>query len=230
MKSGVQSISRGRFGRTLAVGILLVVAWSAGAAPAVADKGLAPVKTAAHAAAERALLYDEDPANPTGRSYEGTVVWRTERVGAHGADKGSVAVRADLEIPARKLKLVLTLRRNRDPELPASHVAELAFTVAKDFSDIGISKVAGMLMKSEEPKRGMPIAGLSVKVTDGVFMIGFSNVDPDRARNIQLLKEREWFDVPLVYENRHRGILTIAKGVSGQRVFDEAFAAWEAEP
>jgi hypothetical protein len=55
-------------------------------------------------------------------------------------------------------------------------------------------------------------AGLAVKVTDGFFLVGLSNVDADRTRNIQLLKERSWFDVPLVYANQRRAIIAIEKG------------------
>ena len=40
--------------------------------------------------------------------------------------------------------------------------------------------------------------GLAVKVTDGFFLVGLSNVEADRTRNLQLLKERSWFDMPLV--------------------------------
>jgi hypothetical protein len=46
-------------------------------------------------------------------------------------------------------------------------------------------------------------------------------------RNIQLLKERPWFDIPLVYTSGGRAILAIEKGPPGERAFAEAFAAWE---
>jgi hypothetical protein len=65
-----------------------------------------------------------------------------------------------------------------------------------------------------------------VKVTDGFFLVGLSNVDADRARNLQLLKERSWFDIPLVYANQRRAIIAIEKGAPGERAFNEAFAAW----
>jgi hypothetical protein len=52
--------------------------------------------------------------------------------------------------------------------------------------------------------RRRPLAGLAVKVTDGFFLVGLSKVDADRTRNLQLLKERSWFDVPLFYANQRR--------------------------
>jgi hypothetical protein len=78
-------------------------------------------------------------------------------------------------------------------------------------------------MKSKEQARGMPLAGLAVKVTEGFFLVGLSNVDRDRARNIQLLKERSWFDVPFVYKDQRRAILAIEKGPTGELAFNEAF-------
>ena len=43
---------------------------------------------------------------------------------------------------------------------------------------------------------------------------------------LQLLKERGWFDIPLVYSNQRRAIIAIEKGSPGERAFADAFAAW----
>jgi hypothetical protein len=176
--------------------------------------------------AQRVVLYDEDPSDPKGRQYVGTVIWRTEQIKASGNQKPDIAVRADIEIPDRKFKMTMSFRRNTDTSLPASHTAELTFVLPQDFSGGGVGNVPGILMKSNEQARGTPLAGLAVKVTDGFFLVGLSNVDSDRARNLQLLKERSWFDVPLVYVNQRRAIIAIEKGAPGERAFNEAFAAW----
>ena len=81
-------------------------------------------------------------------------------------------------------------------------------------------------MKSSEQTRGIPLAGSSAKVTKDYFLIGLSALDSDKDRNIQLLKERSWIDIPIVYGNRRRAILAIDKGTSGERIFEQAFAAW----
>jgi hypothetical protein len=147
-------------------------------------------------------------------------------VAQRGNQKPDIAVRADIEIPDRKFKMTMSFRRNTDTSLPASHTAELTFILPQDFSGGGVSNVPGILMKSNEQARGTPLAGLAVKVTDGFFLVGLSNVEADRARNLQLLKERSWFDVPLVYVNQRRAIIAIEKGAPGERAFNEAFAAW----
>ncbi|HEV3500890.1 MAG TPA: hypothetical protein VGZ92_11235 [Bradyrhizobium sp.] len=176
--------------------------------------------------AQRVVLYDEDPSDPKGKQYVGSVIWRTEQIKAAAGQKADIAVRADIDIPDRKFKMTMSFRRNTDTSLPASHTAELTFILPSDFAGGGVGNVPGILMKSNEQARGTPLAGLAVKVTDGFFLVGLSNVDADRARNLQLLKERSWFDVPLVYVNQRRAIIAIEKGAPGERAFNDAFAAW----
>ncbi|WP_456638499.1 hypothetical protein [Bradyrhizobium sp. USDA 10063] len=176
--------------------------------------------------AQRVVLYDEDPSDPKGKQYVGSVIWRTEPIKSSGNAAADIAVRADIEIPDRKFKMTMSFRRNTDSSLPASHTAELTFILPPDFPNGGVGNVPGILMKSNEQARGTPLAGLAVKVTDGFFLVGLSNVDADRSRNLQLLKERSWFDVPLVYSNQRRAIIAIEKGAPGERAFNDAFAAW----
>jgi hypothetical protein len=176
--------------------------------------------------AQRVVLYDEDPSDPKGKQYIGSVIWRTEQIKGAGGQKPDIAVRADIDIPDRKFKMTMSFRRNTDSSLPASHTAELTFILPADFTGGGVGNVPGILMKSNEQARGTPLAGLAVKVTDGFFLVGLSNVDTDRQRNIQLLKERSWFDVPLVYTNQRRAIIAIEKGAPGERAFNDAFAVW----
>ncbi|MDH2403502.1 hypothetical protein QCM77_26635, partial [Bradyrhizobium sp. SSUT18] len=187
--------------------------------PSASDQPVAPV-------AQKVVLYDEDPSDPKGKQYVGSVVWRLEPIKASGNQKADVAVRADIEIPERKFKMTMSFRRNTDSSLPASHTAELTFILPQDFPGGSVSNVPGILMKSNEQARGTPLAGLAVKVTDGFFLVGLSNVDADRSRNVQLLKERSWFDVPLVYANQRRAIIAIEKGAPGERAFNDAFAQW----
>jgi hypothetical protein len=194
--------------------------------PKIPDRVGQPSSDQVAPVAQRVVLYDEDPSDPKGKQYVGSVIWRTEPVKASGNQKPDIAVRADIEIPDRKFKMTMSFRRNTDSSLPASHTAELTFILPQDFSGGGVGNVPGILMKSNEQARGTPLAGLAVKVTDGFFLVGLSNVDADRARNLQLLKERSWFDVPLVYVNQRRAIIAIEKGAPGERAFNDAFAAW----
>ncbi len=179
------------------------------------------------AVAQRVVLYEEDPNDPQGKRFVGSAIWRTETVSPGPGQAAEVAVRADVEIPERRIAMTWSLRRNSDPNLPASHTVEIMFRLPQDFPSGGVSNVPGILMKQAEQSRGTPLSGLAVKVTTGFFLIGLSSTDADRERNVQLLKERAWFDIPVVYGNNRRAILALEKGTPGERAFEEAFKAWK---
>jgi hypothetical protein len=177
--------------------------------------------------AQRVVLYEEDPNEPQGRRFAGTVVWRTEMKSAAPGRPQELAVRADIEVPERKFAVTWSLRRNTDQSLPASHTIEIVFNIAADSPSGGVQNVPGVLMKQAEQTRGIPLAGLAVKVTPGFFLIGLSALETDMQRNLQLLKERSWFDIPIVYNNNRRAILAMEKGTPGEKAFAGAFAAWK---
>jgi Trypsin-like peptidase domain len=166
-------------------------------------------------ATARAVLYEEELSNPQGRRYNGSVTWRTET-----AATGELSIRADIKIPQRQMSVVWKLSRNTDRALPVSHVIEINFN--RD-----IRNVPGMLMKDSEQARGRPLAGLAVKLTQSLtlsaFAIGLS--PPDVQKNVELLKDRSWFDIPLVYSNG-RAIIAVEKGEVGNRLLAEAFSSW----
>jgi hypothetical protein len=186
----------------------------------------APTAAPTTAVAQKVVLYDEEADNPQGKRYVGSAIWRTETVSPGPGLAPELAIRADVEIPERHMRMTWSLRRNTDKALPASHTIEIQFTLPPDFDKGGIANVPGMLMKDQEQARGVPLAGLAVKVTDGYFLIGLSAIDVDVQRNVKLLKERDWFDIPIVYADGKRAILAMEKGVPGQRAFEEAFRAW----
>jgi hypothetical protein len=182
--------------------------------------------TPAAPVAQRVVLYEDDPANPQGKQYIGSAIWRTEMVSPGPGLAPEMSVRADVEIPERRLTMTWSLRRNTDQNLPASHTIEIMFNLPADFPHGGIANVPGIMMKQAEATRGVALAGLAVKVTSGYFLIGLSAVESDLQRNIQLLKERAWFDIPVLYNDNRRAILALEKGNPGERAFAEAFSTW----
>ena len=176
--------------------------------------------------AQKVVLYEEDPGDPNGKRFVGSAIWRIERVSPGPGQPEEVAIRADVEIPDRKLTMIWSLRRNTDQSLPASHTVEILFKLPQDFPPGAVTNVPGILMKQTEQTRGAPLAGHAVKVTDAYYLIGLSSFDADRENNLRMLKERGWFDIPVVYSNKRRAILAVEKGTPGDRVFAEAFAAW----
>ena len=83
-------------------------------------------------------------------------------------------------------------------------------------------------MSSETPTPERIVVDFpKTEVMNGFFVIGLSADDTDVQRNEQLLKDRSWFDIPIVYINGVRAILAMEKGSQGDRTFAEVFAAWE---
>jgi hypothetical protein len=200
---------------------------AAPAKPKIADRIGQPQQSTGPAVAQRVVLYEEEPDDPQGKRFVGTVLWHAETRPATPGRPPELAVRGDVDVPERQMKVTLSVRRNTDASLPASHTIEIVFTLPADSPSGGVQKVPGVLMKQAEQTRGVPLAGLAVPVTPGYFLIGLSSLESDMQRNVQLLKERAWFDIPIIYNNNRRAILALEKGTPGEQAFNQAFAAWK---
>jgi len=78
------------------------------------------------ARAQKVVLYEGD----FGTQLVGSAVWRTERVAPGPGQKPDIVVRAEIEIPERNVQMRLSLQRNDDKQLPASHALEIVFAAA----------------------------------------------------------------------------------------------------
>jgi hypothetical protein len=168
-----------------------------------------------------AVLYQEDPVDPHGKRYFGTVTWHLEP----GAGSVPASVKGDVEID-KQMNATLSLRRNIDSEMPASHIMEVKFNWPDETAHSGVDTLKGVSMKAVESGRGAPLSALTAKVTPKYFMIALSAGDVDMKRNVLLLKGKEWFDIPIVYSGGSRAVLAIEKGADGERAFKDAFTAW----
>ena len=171
-------------------------------------------------------MTNTDPSDSAGKKYTGTALWRAETVSPAAGQPVNRTIRADINIPERNMQVVWSLRRNNDKDLPASHTISIQFVLPPGFVHGGIAEIRGVLMKQAEQTRGVSLAGISVKVTNNFFLVGLLNGEADVAKNIQLLKERQWFDIAVVYTDGRRAILAVEKGNPGDKSFADAFAAW----
>jgi hypothetical protein len=178
-------------------------------------------------ATQRAILYDEAPDKQGGLASSGSIQWRTE---PKPDAPSELQLIGDISVPERNVQATLTLTRNLDTTLPASHVIEVGFTLPADFPNVGVGNVPGILFKESEESGGTPLKGMSVKVTKNLFWIGLESTTADRAQNLQAIRTRGWIDIPILYDNGRRAVLTIEKGPSGEQAFNTAFAAWDTTP
>jgi len=178
--------------------------------------------------AQRAVFYEENPANPQAPITQiGRVVWRLEAVSAGQGQPLETAVRAVVEVPDAGLTLNVLLRRNMDSTLPASHTVELSFTTRPGDPNRVVRDAGLLQFKNEESGRGAPIAGLPVPVRENLFLIGLSNLSSDVERNIDLLVRRNWIDLPIRLMSGQRAIISFEKGVVGEQVMNDAFRQWQ---
>jgi hypothetical protein len=184
----------------------------------------APSSSVDPAVAQRAVLYEENPGG--GQQFQnfiGTAVWRTETLTLGAGRAPDLGLRVDIDIPDRKINITMNFRRNTDASFPASHTIEVQFNSPGDPFG-GVSDMRGVRAKSSETAQGTPIAAAVEKVKEGFFLLALPNTEEDA--NLNMLRERDWLDIPFVYNNGRRAVLTFQKGTPGERAMNDSLAAW----
>lgn len=179
------------------------------------------------AVAQRAILYTEVPENPQQpKAVNGRVIWRLDSESAGQGRPVETIVRATIEVPDAALSLDFTIRRNTDPAFPASHIIGLRFTVGGDPASQAIREVGVPQFKTDEGERGAPLSAINSALGDNLFVAALSNVPVELERNLDLILNRSWIDVPVRFASGRRGIITFEKGVSGNQTLADAFGRW----
>ncbi len=178
-------------------------------------------------AVEKATLYEEptDPAAAAAGAVaiDASVDWSFVASGPDGPE-----IVGNITVPSRGMTIKLTIRRNTDASLPASHLVEVLVTTPADFPGKGIDSVPRLMLKPTEGARGDPLIGAAATVAPGFYWIALSGAPTDVTANMGLLRDRDWIDLPLLYQTGQRAIVTIEKGAGGDAAFAQALAAWKA--
>ncbi|VUD70586.1 histidine kinase [Methylobacterium symbioticum] len=181
------------------------------------------------AVAQRASLAEEAQGGGDAQPVlnQGRVLWRLDSVSGEQGQPLQTAVVATVTIPDAGLTLVMTLQRNLDATLPASHTISLAFSASgPDAAKRSVQEIGLLQPKEDEAGRGAPVAGLPVRVRENLFLIGLSSLRADVERNTDLLLNRNWFDLGLRYASGQRAVITFEKGGAGAQVMQRAFEQW----
>jgi hypothetical protein len=179
---------------------------------------------------QKATLYEEvtDPKAAPGSTLAitGSVTWTYVANSADGPE-----VVGTITVPDRKMTVKLTVRRNLDNSLPASHMIEVLVTTPSDasaFPGKSVQSVPTMVLKTSETDHGTALTGASATVAAGFYWIALSGAQKDVTANLALFKTKTWIDLYLVYQTGQRAILTLEEGPSGTTAFNQALAAWQA--
>lgn len=177
--------------------------------------------------AQRAILYTETPDNPQQpRAVVGRVVWRLDSESVGQGRPVETIVRATIEVAEAGLSLDFTIRRNTDPAFPASHIIGMRFTSAGDPAQQAVREVGVPQFKADENERGAPLSAINSALGENLFVAALSNVPVEVDRNVELIGNRNWIDVPVRFASGRRGIMTFEKGISGAQVLADAFGRW----
>ncbi len=177
----------------------------------------------------RAALLVEAPeeANKV-KTYLGTVVWRLDNVSGGSGQPVGTAVHADVDIPDDKLKVSFTLQKNTDPSLPASHTITIDFFPQADSPSGGMKEINVVQMRQDNAPKGESLIGVPVPIMENSFLVGLTRGTAE-ATNLDLIKSRVWFDIPIRLTNGKVSKLTFEKGASGARAIDDALASWQSQ-
>lgn len=190
-----------------------------------ATTGQNDTTAAPQAATMKMFLYEERLGQASPTALEGTVTWSVKTDDQNGHNEKMI--QGDISVPGRKMSAIFTLRKNNDPTLPASHIIELTFSLPKEFEGRGIESVLRISMKDKEQEQGDPLVAVPAKITDYFHMVALNAFAEAVKTNLNLLKTRDWIDIPVTYSNGRRALLTLQKGPEGRKIFDDVIASWE---
>ena len=186
-----------------------------------------PVQAEGLTVAQKMILYEERLGDAP-VAVQGKVTWKLANDTTNASGKDQPMIEATIEVPERKLKAVVSFKRNSDSSLPASHIIEVVFDLPEDFAEGNVESVQRVAFKQTEQDRGNSLIAVPAKITDDFHMIALNDDADARKVNTELMKARSWIDIPVVYRNNRRALLTFEKGSTGSEAFDKALAEWAA--
>ena len=148
------------------------------------------------------LIASDNPENPV--VSLGSTVWST--IQPLPGQPATVAVKADADIPDLKMHATMTLRKNTDPTVQATHTIDLKFSFADGAPITGVKDVVPK-MGNLGSTASEALTGVRIRISDVYFLIALAKGDQVAARNLDLMRTRAWFDFPLRLNDNRIAIL-----------------------
>jgi len=196
------------------------------AAPATPAPEAATPPAAASPPAGRAAMLIASADNPQKPAVSlGSTVWSL--IPPAPNQPATVAVKAEADIPDLKMHAIMTLRKNTDPTLQATHTIDLKFSFAEGAPITGFKDVGLPQMRKEDSTAAEALTSVKVKISDTYFLIALAKGEADTARNLDLMQTRSWFDFPLLLNDDRIAKIVFQKSPEGQAMLEKAFEAWK---
>jgi hypothetical protein len=197
-----------------------------GAAPATATPEAPSAPAAPAPSAGRAAMLVASADNPQKPVVSlGSTVWSL--IPPAPNQPATVAVKAEADIPDLKMHATMTLRKNTDPTLQATHTIDLKFSFAEGAPITGFKDVGLPQMRKEDSTAAEALTSVKVKISDTYFLIALAKDESDTARNLDLMQTRSWFDFPLLLNDDRIAKVVFQKSPEGQAMLEKAFDAWK---
>jgi hypothetical protein len=181
---------------------------------------VAPPPVAARAA--MLVASPDDPQKPVVNL--GSTVWST--IPPAPGQPATIAVKADADIPDLKMHATMTLRKNTDPTLQATHTMDLKFLFADGAPITGFKDVGLPQMRKLDSTASETLTSVKVKISDVYFLIALASGPQDVARNLDLMQTRAWFDFPLLLNDSRIAKIVFQKSPEGEAMLAKAFETW----
>ena len=167
------------------------------------------------------LIASNDPQQPV--VSLGSTVWSA--IPPAPGHPSTLAVKADANIPDLKMHATMTLRKNTDPTLQATHTIDLKFSFAEGAPITGVKNVEPK-MRNLGSTASEALTSADLKISDFYFVIALANRDPDRAHNLDLIQTRAWFEFPMLLNDNRIAKLLFQKSPGAEAMLAKAFEAW----
>ena len=135
---------------------------------------------------------------------------------------------ADVDVPDAKLQMTMEIRKNTEAQFPASHTIDIKFTPGPDSPVGSVKQIDVPQMRREDSATGDALVGVPVTITNNSFLVGLTR--EAEARNVEAMRTRGWFDIPMVLVDGKPAKITFEKGASGDRILADALTAWAKTP
>ena len=195
-----------------------------GAIPPASHSAEAQTPPAAPAAGRAAMLIApaDNPDKPV--VSLGSTVWSL--IPPVPFRPATVALRADADIADLKMHATMTLSKNTDPTLQATHLIDLRFFFADGARITGFKDVGLPQMRKEDSTAAETLTSVKVKISDVDFLIALAKDDQDTHRNLDLMQTRAWFDFPLLLNDDRVAKIVFQKSADGEAMLNKALDAW----
>ena len=137
-------------------------------------------------------------------------------------------IHAEASIPGRDLQLRMTITRNTDSTLAASHIIELVFARPEKFHGGGIDRILQFSTRDSEGSAGNPLLASSAQLTATDFIVELNQDKAAIETNLNLLRHGRWIDVPLLSKSGLRAMFSLKSELPDNQLAGQVFDSWQA--